>query len=123
MYKRQGQAHAATYQGHQVIVKVRRPGVTDEVNRDLEILQDMAKWVSRYWTAAQDYDLEGIVEEFSTSLRDELDFLQEAKNSQRMAENFTGHPQIHIPEIFWEASTSRVLTMERMFGVLSLIHI
>ena len=112
-----GQAHAATYQGHQVIVKVRRPGVTDEVNRDLEILQDMAKWVSRYWTAAQDYDLEGIVEEFSTSLRDELDFLQEAKNSQRMAENFTGHPQIHIPEIFWEASTSRVLTMERMFGV------
>ena len=63
-----GQAHAATYQGHQVIVKVRRPGVTDEVNRDLEILQDMAKWVSRYWTAAQDYDLEGIVEEFSTCL-------------------------------------------------------
>ncbi|MGX0887798.1 ubiquinone biosynthesis protein [Kocuria rhizophila] len=112
-----GQAHAATFQGHRVIVKVRRPGVTDEVNRDLEILQDMAKWVSRYWTAAQDYDLEGVVEEFSTSLRNELDFLQEARNSQRMAENFMGHPQIRIPEIYWEATTSRVLTMERMFGV------
>lgn len=112
-----GQAHAAVFRGHEVIVKVRRPGVTDEVNRDLEILQDMSSWVARYWTAAQDYDLEGLVEEFSASLRDELDFIQEARNSQRMAENFIGHPQIHIPEIYWEATTSRVLTMERMFGV------
>lgn len=112
-----GQAHAATFEGRQVIVKVRRPGVTDEVNRDLEILTEMATWVSRYWTAAQDYDIKGIVEEFSESLRDELDFVQEAKNAQRMAENFMGHPQIHIPEIFWDATTSRVLTMERMFGV------
>lgn len=56
-----GQAHAAVFRGHEVIVKVRRPGVTDEVNRDLEILQDMSSWVARYWTAAQDYDLEGLV--------------------------------------------------------------
>lgn len=112
-----GQAHAATFHGREVIVKVRRPGVTDEVNRDLEILGDLAKVASRYWPAARDYDLEGLVEEFSKALRNELDYLQEARNAQRMAENFLGHPRIHVPEIFWDATSSRVLTMERMFGV------
>ncbi|WP_016996587.1 AarF/ABC1/UbiB kinase family protein [Kocuria atrinae] len=112
-----GQAHIATYKGRDVIVKVRRPGVMDEVNRDLEIMSDLAKLASRYWPAARDYDLEGLVNEFNDSLRGELDYLQEARNAQRMAENFTGHPRIHIPEIFWEATSSRVLTMERMVGV------
>ena len=112
-----GQAHAATFRGRDVIVKVRRPGVTDEVNRDLEILGDLAKLGSRYWPAARDYDLEGLVEEFSRSLRNELDYLQEARNAQRMAENFMGHPRIRIPEILWDATSSRVLSMERMIGV------
>lgn len=112
-----GQAHAATFRGRDVIVKVRRPGVMDEVNRDLEIMSDLAKLVSRYWAPARDYDLEGLVDEFNQSLRDELDYLLEARNAQRMAENFMGHPRIHIPEIFWEATSSRVITMERMFGV------
>ncbi|WP_298591049.1 AarF/ABC1/UbiB kinase family protein [uncultured Kocuria sp.] len=112
-----GQAHAAVYKGVDVIVKVRRPGVVEEVNRDLEILSELAKLLSTYWPAVEHFDLEGLADEFAQSLRDELDYLTEARNAQRMAENFMGDPRVHIPEIFWEASTSRILTMERIRGI------
>lgn len=112
-----GQAHAAVYKGVDVIVKVRRPGVVEEVNRDLEILSELAKLMSTYWPAVQHFDLEGLADEFAQSLRDELDYFTEARNAQRMAENFRGDPSVHIPEIFWEASTSRILTMERIRGI------
>jgi ubiquinone biosynthesis protein len=104
-----GQAHAAVYQGVDVIVKVRRPGVVEEVNRDLEILSELAKLLSTYWPAVEHFDLVGLADEFAQSLREELDYLTEARNAQRMAENFRGDPRVHIPEIFWEASTSRIL--------------
>lgn len=111
-----GQAHAAVYKGVDVVVKVRRPGVVEEVNRDLEILAELAKLLSTYWPAVQHFDLVGLADEFAQSLRDELDYLTEARNAQRMAENFRGDPRVHVPEIFWEASTSRILTMERIRG-------
>lgn len=112
-----GQAHAAVYQGVDVVVKVRRPGVVEEVGRDLEILGELAKVLSTYWSAVEHFDLEGLAEEFAQSLREELDYLTEARNAQRMAENFMGDPRVHIPRIFWEASTSRILTMERLHGI------
>lgn len=112
-----GQAHAAVYQGVDVVVKVRRPGVVEEVNRDLEILAELAKLLSTYWPAAEHIDLQGLADEFAQSLREELDYLTEARNAQRMAENFTGDPQVHIPKVFWEASTSRILTLERVHGI------
>ncbi|ALU40001.1 ABC transporter [Kocuria flava] len=112
-----GQAHAAVYQGVEVVVKVRRPGVVEEVNRDLEILAELAKLLGTYWPAVEHFDLEGLADEFAQSLREELDYLTEARNAQRMAENFTGDPTIHVPRIFWEATTSRILTMERVRGI------
>ncbi|MFI7481859.1 ABC1 kinase family protein [Kocuria sp. M1R5S2] len=112
-----GQAHAAVYRGVDVVVKVRRPGVVEEVNRDLEILAELAKILSTYWSAVEHFDLEGLAEEFAQSLREEMDYLTEARNAQRMAENFTGDPRVHIPRIFWEATTSRILTMERVRGI------
>ena len=112
-----GQAHAAVYHGADVVVKVRRPGVVEEVNRDLEILAELAKLLSTYWPAVKHFDLAGLADEFAQSLRDELDYLTEARNAQRMAENFMGDPRIHVPRIHWEATTSRILTMERIRGI------
>jgi ubiquinone biosynthesis protein len=112
-----GQAHAAVYRGVDVIVKVRRPGVVEEVNRDLEVLQELAKLLATYWPAVAHLDLEGLADEFADSLREEMDYLTEARNAQKMAENFLGDPRVHIPEIFWEATTSRILTMERIHGI------
>ena len=113
-----GQAHAATLRdGTEVVVKVRRPGVVEQVNEDLEILKELAATAIRHSNFAAQYDLIGLVEEFSQTLRAELDYIREGHSAERFAANFAADPHIHIPRVFWDATTSRVLTLERIRGV------
>jgi len=113
-----GQAHAATlHDGTEVVVKVRRPGVVEQVEEDLEILRNLASRAERRWEAARDYDVVGLVEEFSQTLRSELDYLSEGRRAERFAANFSDDDDVHIPRVFWETTTSRVLTLERVRGI------
>lgn len=113
-----GQAHAATLPGGtEVVVKVRRPGVVEQVEQDLELLLNLAATASRRWELAEEYDLVGLAEEFAQTLRAELDYLREGRNAERFAHNVAGDPTVHIPRVFWEATTSRVLTLERIRGI------
>ncbi|MBM7502809.1 ABC1 kinase family protein [Agromyces aurantiacus] len=113
-----GQAHTATlHDGTPVVVKVRRPGAVAQVQEDLEILRNLAVRASRTWSIARDYDAPGIAEEFAQTLRAELDYLQEGRNAERFAADFDDDPDLVIPRVFWEYTTSRVLTLERMSGM------
>lgn len=113
-----GQAHAATlHDGTPVVVKVRRPDVIPTIEADLDILQNLAVQISHRWEAAADYNLPGIAADFAQTLRAELDYLQEGRNAERFAENFSSDPRVHIPRVFWETTTSRVLTLERIVGM------
>lgn len=113
-----GQAYAATlWDGTEVVVKVRRPGVVEQVNEDLEILRELAATASRHWSFADRYDLTGLVDEFSQTLRAELDYVREGHNAEQFAANFADDSRIHVPRVFWEVSTARVLTLERIRGV------
>jgi ubiquinone biosynthesis protein len=113
-----GQAHAAVLpNGAEVVVKVRRPGVVEQIEEDLEILQNLAATMSRHWEFAEVYDIPGLVQEFAQTLRSELNYLQEGRNAERFAQNFARDPKVHIPRVFWELTTSRVLTLERVRGV------
>lgn len=113
-----GQAHAATLaDGAQVVVKVRRPGAVEQVTEDLEILRNLAAAAARRWEAARAYDLPGLAEEFAQTLRAELDYLQEARNAERFATNLAEEPGIHIPRVYGELTTSRVLVLERLRGL------
>lgn len=113
-----GQAHAATlFDGTDVVVKVRRPGIVARVNEDLEILQNLAIYASRNWPAAADYNVSGIASDFAQTLRAELDYLQEGRNAERFAANFAEFEGIHIPRIFWDTTSTRVLSIERIRGI------
>ncbi|MBG6237849.1 ubiquinone biosynthesis protein [Mycetocola sp. CAN_C7] len=113
-----GQAHGALLaDGTSVIVKVRRPDAVQKVHEDLEILQNLADRADRYWERARTYNIHGLVQEFSQTLRAELDYLQEGRNAERFAENFAGRTEVSIPRIFWETTTSRILTLERVSGI------
>lgn len=113
-----GQAHTATlHDGTEVVVKVRRPDVVEQVEADLEVLRNLAIRASRRWEAAADYDLVDIVDEFADTLRAELDYLREGRNAERFAANFAGSSTIGIPRIFWDTTTSRLLTIERVRGI------
>ena len=113
-----GQAHAATLRdGTEVVVKIRRPGVVDQVLQDLELLQNLAVRASGRWEAAAGHDLVGLADEFAGTLRAELDYLQEGRNAERFAANFADDPDVRIPRVFWDTTTSRILTLERMRGI------
>ena len=112
-----GQAHTATLaDGTAVVVKVRRPDAVRQVNEDLEILTNLAERAARAWEAARTYNIPGIVQEFAQTLRAELDYLREARNAERFAANFADRPEVVIPRVHWDTTTSRVLTLERMTG-------
>lgn len=113
-----GQAHAATLvDGSEVVVKVRRPGVVAQVDEDLELLDTMAGRAARRSETTRHYDVAGLASEFGATLRQELDYLREGRNAERFAANFAGDVSIHIPRVCWEATTSQVLTLERLRGV------
>lgn len=113
-----GQAHAALLtDGTPVVVKIRRPGVVSKVQEDLEILQNLATQASRRWEAAAGYDVVGVAQEFARTLRAELDYMQEGRNAERIAGSFEADPGIHVPQVYWEFTTTRILTLERLSGL------
>ena len=113
-----GQAHAATlHDGTAVVIKVRRPGVVAQIQEDLDILQNLAHQASHNWPAVADFNVEAITAAFATTLRAELNYLNEGRNAEKFASNFTNDASIHIPKIYWETTTSRVLTIERIYGM------
>lgn len=113
-----GQAHAAKLkEGQPVIVKVQRPGVVAQVEQDLAILAGMAEWAEAHTALGRDYNLSALVGEFAYTLRHELDYRREAHNADRFNHNFAGDPAIYIPQVYWEFSTGRVLTIEQVGGI------
>ena len=113
-----GQAHTATlHDGTDVVVKARRPNVVEEMARDLEIIQNFAARASRHSKTAARYDVVGLADEFVQTLREQLDYLQEARNAERFSANFAGEPWVQIPRVYPNLTTSRVITLERIRGM------
>ncbi len=113
-----GQVHTAVlHSGEQVVVKVQRPDIEQVINTDLAILVDLADLAQQQDLFGLQYDLNELAWDFSLTLRDELDYLREATNADRFRRNFAGSKIVHIPVIYWEYSTHRVLTLERLFGI------
>lgn len=103
--------------GEEVIVKVQRSGIEDTVDCDLSILLRLARRVEDHTTWGASYGVSDIAAEFAQNLRQELDFTAEARNMAEMATQLRDVPEIHVPEVITELSTSRLIVMERLHGV------
>ena len=113
-----GQVHRATlYSGEEVVVKVQRPGLKRLFDLDLLAVGKLVKVFRNYFAWTRKYNLEGIYKEFFTILYQEIDYAIEASNADRFRKNFTGYPRIIVPKVYWEYSTSTVLTLEYVPGI------
>lgn len=113
-----GQVHRATLRnGEQVAVKIQRPNITTVIETDLEILQDLATLAEQRSELAAKYQIRDMMDEFSKSLREELDYTNEARNAEKIANQFKDDSTIYVPKVFWEYTTKKVLTMEYVEGV------
>ena len=111
-----GQVHRAVLRGGQVVaVKVQRPEAPGRVEADLELMREFADFLDRRFGSRLFIDVRGLVAEFETVIRRELDYSAEAENARRFAANFAGTPVV-IPRVYLEYSTSRVLTLQHIEG-------
>jgi ubiquinone biosynthesis protein len=113
-----GQVHSARLpSGEEVIVKVRKPGVAEQVEIDLRLLLDLARLAERHSAQARQYGVVALAEEFAYTLRDELDYEREGNNADTFRRQFGENPDIVIPAVYWPLTTARVLTEARLTGI------
>lgn len=118
-----GQVHVAVLPGGQeVVVKVQRPDAADTLAADIDLLHHIARLAKDRVKRLSFIDLPGLVDEFAHTVREELDYRNEARYDEAVRRNFAGSPNVTVPLIYWRRTTSRVLTMERLEG-LTLAHV
>ena len=94
-----------------VVVKVQRPGIEQIVDVDLSALRRVASWLNRVTVVRDHVDMPSLIEEFAHTCREEIDYLHEAQNAERFAADFAGDARVAVPEVAWERTTRRVLTL------------
>ena len=113
-----GQVHRAKlYTGEDVVVKIQRPGLEALFNLDFKILLQLIKFCNRYFVGIRKYNLNLIYDEFFNLLFQEIDYIQEGKNSDKFRENFRGHSHIIVPKVYWQYTTTKILTLEYKPGI------
>src|SRR3990172_2493192 len=112
------QVHRAVlWSGEEVVFKVRRPGITDVIKRDVDILYRLATLIERYVPDLAFLNATGQVEEFDQAINEEMDFIREAENAARFRANFEGSSDVYVPNVFQHLTTERVLVMEFIDGI------
>ena len=113
-----GQVHKARLQtGEDVVVKVQRPGLAKLFNLDFEILHRLVRWLNRFVKSARKFNLEAIYREFFDLLYQEIDYVREGKNADRFRENFQNYQRVAVPKVYWQYTTSKILTLEYLPGI------
>ena len=113
-----GQVHKATlYSNEEVVVKVQRPGLETLFNLDFKILLQLIKFCNKYLAGVRKYNLQSIYNEFFDLLFQEIDYIQEGKNSDKFRENFRGYPRVIVPKVYWQYTTTKILTLEYKPGI------
>ena len=100
-----------------VVVKIQRPFIEQLIEVDLTAIRQVGGWLQRYPPVAQRVDVPSLVEEFSTTIREEVDYLAEGRNAEIFSENFKDIQRVHVPRVVWTHTTRRVLTLEDVFAI------
>jgi predicted unusual protein kinase regulating ubiquinone biosynthesis (AarF/ABC1/UbiB family) len=113
-----GQVHLAHLPGGELVaVKVQRPGIEAIVETDLAALRWAVGWLNRYGPLRRRMHFDLLLDEFSRSLYEELNYVSEAENAEAFARNFAEDPDVMVPLPYWERVRRRVLTLQWMQGI------
>ncbi|BBZ06414.1 hypothetical protein MDOR_05830 [Mycolicibacterium doricum] len=114
------QVHYATlHSGEEVVVKIQRPGIRRRVAADLQILKRGARIVE-FAKLGQRLSAQDVVADFADNLAEELDFRLEAQSMDAWVSHMHASPlgrNIRVPQVYWDLTSEKVLTMERVSGV------
>ncbi|MEL6352421.1 MAG: AarF/ABC1/UbiB kinase family protein [Cyanobacteria bacterium J06627_28] len=102
--------------GEDIAVKVQRPGLADQITKDIYVIRLLADWATSNVKQIRS-DLVSIVDEFGTRIFEEMDYTHEGANATRFAELYSYLPEILVPSIYTQYTGRRVLTMEWIEGI------
>lgn len=112
------QVHAATLaDDSKVVVKVLRPGIEHQIDRDLDLIRTIARMAERYWAPGKQLRPTEIVAELEKSIFNELDLVREAANASQLKRNFEDSSELYIPAMHWPYCKRQVMVMERVSGI------
>ena len=112
-----GQVYRARlHSGEEVAVKVQRPNLEAVIKGDVEILKSVANFAERFPQLNENADWAGMLREFDVTIHEEMDYAAEGRNADRFRDNFKNWTNVYVPKIFWNATTTKVLTMEFIHG-------
>jgi ubiquinone biosynthesis protein len=108
---------AALDDGTEVIVKLLRPGVREQIERDLDVMFALARLADRYWENSKRFRPLELVAEYQKTVIDELDLMREGGNAAQLKRNFRDSDMLYVPEIYWDYCRPEVLVQERVYGI------
>lgn len=112
------QVHRATLKtGEEVILKIRRPGISKVIDADLRLLKRIAEIAEEKVSEIRRFQPQKVAAEFDKSIRSELDLVNECKNAERIANNFKGFPDIIIPKVYWEYASESLNVQQFVKGI------
>ncbi|RAV02327.1 AarF/ABC1/UbiB kinase family protein [Paenibacillus sp. YN15] len=109
--------HAVLKDGTPAAVKVQRPHIQRIVDTDLDILAEFARVAENRLEWARNYRVRDMVEEISKAIRAELDYAAEARQAEKFQQQCRQLKDVLVPDVFWDYTTRRVLTMQYMEGI------
>lgn len=103
--------------GEEVIIKIQRPFIENKIKLDIYLMKFIARKVAMRYPEMAAINIVGLTDEFADTILDELNYANEASNILRFAQMFEEEPTVHIPKLYPQYSTKRLLVMEKIIGV------
>ncbi|HKI55107.1 MAG TPA: AarF/UbiB family protein, partial [Anaerolineales bacterium] len=100
-----------------VVVKIQRPFIEQLIDVDFSALKRFGGWLMHYKPISKRADVNALIKELETTVRQEIDYLAEGKNAERFNTNFANRERVHVPRVVWSRTTKRVLVLENVYAI------
>lgn len=112
------QVHSAVLPtGESVVVKVIRPGIAATIEKDIALMEWLARLVERFSPDGRRLRPVEVVADYRHTIFDELNLQHEAANAAQLRRNFEQSPMLYVPKVYWDYCRPQVMVMERIYGI------
>lgn len=110
-------SYTLTANQYNVVVKIQRPHIEEIIATDLAALRTVARWLHRYKPIRKRANIPQLLDEFTTILYEEIDYLAEGRNAETFKQYFSEYKGVRVPHVVWTHTTTKALTLENVLAI------